>query len=61
MEFDRIRTRLKKSKAGSKYEVVKETHKAGSDWNGEPDTVEVIDRGLSLDEAKERVKKLRRF
>jgi hypothetical protein len=50
MEFDRIRVKAKKSGAGSKWEVVKETHKAGN-WNGTPDKVDVIDRGLTRDEA----------
>jgi hypothetical protein len=50
MDFHRIRIKIRRSGAGDKFEVVKETHKAGN-WNGEPDEVEVVDRGLTKEEA----------
>ena len=58
MEFDRVRVKAKKSGAGGKWEVIKEIHKAGN-WNGSPDEVEVVDRGMTRDEAIERAKRER--
>ena len=58
MEFDRVRVKAKKSGAGNKWEVIKEVHKAGN-WDGEPDVVEVVDRGLTRDAAIERAKRER--
>lgn len=59
MDFNRIRVKVKKSGSGSQWEVVKETHNAGN-WNGEPDSVEVVDRGLSRDEAVKRAERERK-
>ncbi len=58
MDFDRVRVKAKKSGMGGKWEVVKEIHKAGN-WNGNPDEVTVVDRGLTREAAMDKAKRER--
>jgi hypothetical protein len=56
--FDRIRIKHRKAEHSNNWEVVKETHTAGN-WDGPPAEVQVLERGLTRQGAKDRAKQER--